>query len=112
VHPSSPGLAAYDASKGAVLSFTKSFALEMAPYSVTVNAIAPGGITTEGAAQSLSGMSKAQTDAMMAAFAQRIPMKRMGVRDDIAKVTVFLASSAGDYMTGALIVVDGGMLLS
>jgi 3-oxoacyl-[acyl-carrier protein] reductase len=39
-------------------------------------------------------------------------MKRMGVPDDIAKVTVFLASSAADYMTGALIVVDGGMLLS
>jgi 3-oxoacyl-[acyl-carrier protein] reductase len=57
-------------------------------------------------------MSKAQTDAMMAAFTQRIPMKRMGVPDDIAKVTVFLASSAADYMTGALIVVDGGMLLS
>jgi 2-dehydro-3-deoxy-D-gluconate 5-dehydrogenase len=112
VHPSFPGLVAYDASKGAVLSFTKSFALEMAPHNVTVNAIAPGGITTEGTAQPLTGMSKAQTDAMMAAFTQRIPMKRMGVPDDIAKVTVFLASSAADYMTGALIVVDGGMLLS
>jgi 2-dehydro-3-deoxy-D-gluconate 5-dehydrogenase len=112
VHPSFPGLAAYDASKGGVLSFTKNFALEMAPHHVTVNAIAPGSIATEGTSQPVTGLTKEQTDAMMAAFTQRIPMKRMGVPDDIAKVAVFLASSAADYMTGALIVVDGGMLLS
>jgi 2-dehydro-3-deoxy-D-gluconate 5-dehydrogenase len=112
VHPSFPGLAAYDASKGGVLSFTKNFALEMAPHNVTVNAIAPGGITTEGASQPMTGMTKEQTDAMMAGFTQRIPMGRMGVPDDIAKVAIFLASSAADYMTGALVVVDGGMLLS
>jgi NAD(P)-dependent dehydrogenase (short-subunit alcohol dehydrogenase family) len=79
---------------------------------VTVNAIAPGSIATEGTSQTVTGLTKEQTDAMMAAFTQRIPMKRMGVPDDIAKVAVFLASSAADYMTGALIVVDGGMLLS
>ena len=112
VHPSFPGLAAYDASKGGVLSFTKNFALEMAPHHVTVNAIAPGGITTEGTSQSVVGMSKEQTDAMMAGFTARIPMGRMGEPDDIAKVAVFLASPAADYMTGALVVVDGGMLLS
>jgi len=112
VHPSFPGLAAYDASKGGVLSFTKNFALEMAPHKVTVNAIAPGGITTEGSSQPLGGMTKEQTDAMMAGFTARIPMGRMGVPDDIAKVAVFLASSAADYMTGALVIVDGGMLLS
>jgi 2-deoxy-D-gluconate 3-dehydrogenase len=112
VHPSFPGLAAYDASKGGVLSFTKNFALEMAAHGVTVNAIAPGGITTEGSSQPLTGMTKEQTDAMMAGFTQRIPLKRMGVPDDIAKVAVFLASSAADYMTGTIVVVDGGMLLS
>ncbi|MBV8301629.1 MAG: SDR family oxidoreductase [Candidatus Dormibacteraeota bacterium] len=112
VHPSFPGLAAYDASKGGVLSFTKNFALEMAPYNVTVNAIAPGGITTEGTAQPLTGMSAEQMEAMTSAFLQRIPLKRMGVPDDIAKVAVFLASSAADYMTGTFVVVDGGMLLA
>jgi 2-dehydro-3-deoxy-D-gluconate 5-dehydrogenase len=112
VHPSMQGLAAYDSSKGGVLSFTKNFALEMAPHNVNVNAIAPGGISTEGASQPLVGMSAEETTAMMAAFTQRIPLKRMGVPDDIAKVALFLASPAADYMTGALIVVDGGMLLS
>jgi len=113
VHPSMVGLAAYDASKGGVLSFTKNFALEVAPNNIRVNAIAPGGITTEGTAQPLagSGMTAAQMKKMMEAFAAQIPMKRMGVPDDIAKVTLFLASEAAGYMTGALIVVDGGRLL-
>ena len=112
VHPSLSGLAAYDASKGGVLSFTKNFALEMAPHKVTVNAIAPGGITTEGTSGPLTGMTTEQTEAMMAGFTQRIPLQRMGVPDDIAKVALFLASPAADYMTGALVIVDGGMLLS
>jgi 2-deoxy-D-gluconate 3-dehydrogenase len=114
VHPSMVGLAAYDASKGGVLMFTRNFALEVAPQGIRVNAILPGGIATEGTAAPLegSGMSAEEMKAMMAQFTQRIPMKRMGVPDDIAKVAVFLASSAADYMTGASIVVDGGMLLS
>ncbi len=95
-----------------MLSFTKNFALEMGPHNVTVNAIAPGGITTEGTSQPLAGMTADQTAAMMAAFTQRIPLRRMGVPDDIAKVALFLASPAADYMTGALVIVDGGMLLS
>jgi NAD(P)-dependent dehydrogenase (short-subunit alcohol dehydrogenase family) len=112
VHPSMPGLAAYDSSKGGVLSFTKNFALEMAPHHVAVNAIAPGGISTEGTSQPLTGLTAEQMQATMAGFTQRIPMKRMGNPDDIAKVAIFLASSAADYMTGALVVVDGGMLLT
>jgi len=115
VHPSMVGLAAYDASKGGVLSFTKNFALEMAPHGVLVNAIAPGGVATEGASRPLegSGMTEAQMKAMMEGYIQnKIPLHRMGVPDDIAKAAVFLASSAADYMTGATIVVDGGMLLA
>jgi 2-deoxy-D-gluconate 3-dehydrogenase len=114
-HPSMVGLAAYDASKGGVLMFTKSFALEMAPHGVTVNGIAPGGVTTEGTSRPLaaSGMTAEQQKAMMERMvATKIPMKRIGVPDDIAKVAVFLASSASDYMTGAMLVVDGGMLLA
>lgn len=113
LHPSMVGLAAYDASKGGVLMFTKAFALEMAPHGVTVNAIAPGGISTEGTAAPLQGsdMTEEQMAAMLEQFTALIPIGRMGEPDDIAKVATFLASSAADYVTGELIVVDGGRLL-
>lgn len=114
LHPSMVGLAAYDSSKGGVLMFTKAFALEMAQHRVNVNAIAPGGIATEGTAAPLqgSGMTDAEMKAMMEQFIAGIPLKRMGEPDDIAKVAVFLASPASDYMTGELVVVDGGALLT
>jgi 2-deoxy-D-gluconate 3-dehydrogenase len=113
LHPSMVGLAAYDSSKGGVLMFTKAFALEMAPHGVTVNAIAPGGITTEGTAAPLadSGMTQEQMEAMMAQFEAAIPLQRMGEPDEIATVAVFLASDASRYMTGELLVVDGGALI-
>lgn len=57
-------------------------------------------------------MTPAEMDEMIGAFVSRIPLRRMGVPDDIAKVAVFLASSGSDYMTGATIVVDGGALLT
>jgi 2-deoxy-D-gluconate 3-dehydrogenase len=115
LHPSMVGLAAYDSSKGGVLMFTRAFALEMAPHGVTVNAIAPGGISTEGTAAPLegSGMTEEQMQTMMEDFvASKIPLGRMGDPDDIAKVAVFLASGASDYMTGEIVVVDGGTLLT
>lgn len=114
LHPSMVGLAAYDSSKGGVLMFTKAFALEMASHGVNVNAIAPGGISTEGTAAPLqgSGMTEEQMAAMMEQFIAQIPLGRMGEPDDIAKVATFLASPASDYITGELIVVDGGRLLS
>lgn len=113
LHPSMVGLAAYDSSKGGVLMFTRSFALEMGPHGVTVNAIAPGGINTEGTAAPLegSGMTPEQMEAMTEQFLAGIPLRRMGEPDDIAKVALFLASPASDYMTGELVVVDGGALL-
>jgi 2-deoxy-D-gluconate 3-dehydrogenase len=113
LHPSMVGLAAYDASKGGVLMFTKAFALEMAAHRVNVNAIAPGGIATEGTAAPLqgSGMSQADMEAMMQGFIAQIPMGRMGTPDDIGTAAVFLASPASDYVTGEILVVDGGRLL-
>lgn len=92
--------------------FTKNFALEMAPHGVNVNALAPGGIATEGGSKGMTAMSVEEIAALGAAFIKMIPVGRMGEPDDIAKVTVFLASSAADYMTGELVVVDGGRLLS
>lgn len=112
-HPSMVGLAAYDASKGGVLMFTRSLALELGPQRITVNGIAPGGIITEGTSQPLSAaISEEQMKKIMEGFTARIPLGRMGVPDDIAKVAVFLASSDSDYMTGETIVVDGGVLLA
>ena len=114
LRPSLVGLAAYDASKGGVLMFTRNLALELAPHGIQINAIAPGGVATEGVAKLTAGMPlTAEQQAEMARTSvARIPLGRMGVPDDIAKVAVFLASSASDYMTGEIVVVDGGMLLT
>lgn len=106
LHPSMVGLAHYDASKHGVWGFTKNVALELAPHKIWVNAIAPGGVITPGVQQ--SGIDPA----MLEAFANQIPMKRMGDPDDIGKVALFLASDMSSYMTGEQIVVDGGMLLT
>jgi 2-dehydro-3-deoxy-D-gluconate 5-dehydrogenase len=103
LHPTG-NLVHYDASKGGVVMVTKALALEFGPRNITVNAIAPGAIQTPGAGGS------AVPEEMLQAFAARIPMRRMGVPDDIAKVAIFLASSAADYMTGSVVVVDGGVL--
>lgn len=113
IHPSSVGLAAYDSSKGGVLMFTKNFALEVARYGINVNAIAPGGIATEGTSLSspMNKLSREEIEKITAGFIAQIPLGRMGMPDDIAKVAIFLASSASDYMTGSLVVVDGGRLL-
>lgn len=113
LHPSMIGLAHYDASKHGVWGFTKNVALELAPHKIWVNAIAPGGILTEGVKNAQKDtpagvdMSKA-----IEAFMAKIPMHRMGEPDDIGKVALFLASDMSSYMTGTQIVVDGGVLLS
>lgn len=111
-YPVRVGFAAYDASKGAVVMFTKSLALELAPYHVVVNSIAPGPTATEGISRSLEGMTKEQIDEREKGIIARIPLGRRGVPDDIGKVAVFLASSASDYITGQTVIVDGGRLLS
>jgi NAD(P)-dependent dehydrogenase (short-subunit alcohol dehydrogenase family) len=104
VHPSTAGLSAYDASKHGVWGLTKSLALELGPRGIRVNAIAPGYIETPGTA----GMSVEDRQAAERA----IPLGRIGRPEDIADVAVFLASDRARYMTGAQLVVDGGMLLT
>jgi 2-dehydro-3-deoxy-D-gluconate 5-dehydrogenase len=110
LHPSMVGLATYDASKHGAWGFTKNSALELAPHNIWVNAIAPGGIATPGVANlnAGSGDVAANTEAFLA----KIPMHRMGNPDEIGMVALFLASDMSSYMTGAQIVVDGGVLLS
>lgn len=103
------GLAHYDASKHGAWGLTKNAALEYAPHGIAVNAIAPGAVTTPGTAVMEAG---ADTAALLEAFLQRIPMRRMGEPDDIGKVALFPASDMSSYMTGAQIVVDGAALLA
>ena len=103
LHPTG-NLVHYDASKGGVVMVTKALALELGPHNIMVNAIAPGGIQTPGASGPVT------SDEFLQAFISRIPLRRVGVPDDIAKVVFFLASGASDYMTGSLVVVDGGVL--
>lgn len=115
LHPSSVGLAHYDASKHGVWGFTKNVALELAPHKIWVNAIAPGGIYTPGVQKLQKAMPTPQSidmSKMMEIFLAKIPMNRMGEPDDIGKVALFLASDMSSYMTGSQIVVDGGVLLS
>jgi 2-deoxy-D-gluconate 3-dehydrogenase len=113
IHPSMVGLAAYNTSKGAVLMFTKALALELAPHGILVNAVAPGGIKTEGVARPQEGVtSREEMAARLRSFMAAIPVGRMGEPDEIATVVAFLASPAASYMTGEIVVVDGGRLLS
>jgi len=112
MHPSSRGMTAYDASKGGVLTLTKSMALELGKHDIRVNAIAPGGILTGGVAQQMRGATVNEGKKELKAFMSRMVLGRMGKADDIARVALFLASDLSSYITGSCIVVDGGYLIS
>jgi len=98
-----PGQTNYAASKGAINSFTKALAVELASRGVTVNAIAPGFIETD--------MSEAVRNKAGDLIKKMIPMRRLGQPQDIAKAAVFLASDEGSYITGQVLTVDGGISL-
>jgi 3-oxoacyl-[acyl-carrier protein] reductase len=98
-----PGQTNYAASKGAINSFTKALAVELASRNVTVNAIAPGFIETD--------MSAAVRNKAGDKIKKWIPMRRIGVPEDVAKVALFLASDDSAYLTGQVITVDGGLSL-
>jgi len=113
LHPA-PYLGHYDSSKGGVIMLTKAMALEWAPHGILVNTIAPGGIETPGLDDLLSHFTSPDGDVAETKqyHVSRTPLGRMGEPDDIARVALFLASGAAAYMTGSLLVVDGGFLLS
>lgn len=99
-------VAAYSASKAAVASLTKSLAIEWAPSGVCVNALVPGVFRTDLNAGLLDGTERGKE------FLVRTPMRRFGKVEELVGATVFLASDAASYVTGHLLVVDGGMLCS
>jgi len=99
-------VAAYSASKAAVASLTKSLAIEWARYGVCVNAIAPGVFRTALNSSLLDGTPRGQE------FLLRTPMGRFGILDELVGAAIFLASDAASFVTGHILVVDGGFLAS
>ena len=97
------GQANYAAAKAGLIGFTKATAREVASRSITVNAVAPGYIATD--------MTDAIPENMRGKLTEQIPMGRLGTPEDVAAVVVFLASPAAAYMTGAVLSVDGGMVM-
>ncbi|MFQ5913807.1 MAG: SDR family NAD(P)-dependent oxidoreductase [Nitrospinota bacterium] len=104
MHVTSPGLTAYASSKGGIVPFTKTLALEWVKYGVTANVIAPGYVDTP-LVEYVKDLPEVYKDTL-----RPIPMGRWGRPDEVAQVAVFLASEASAYMTGQVVVVDGGRL--
>jgi 3-oxoacyl-[acyl-carrier protein] reductase len=98
-----PGQANYVAAKAGVIGLTKTTAKELATRNITVNAIAPGFISTD--------MTDKLTEEVKTEMLKQIPLARFGEPKDIAKVVAFLASSDSAYMTGQTLHIDGGMVM-
>jgi NAD(P)-dependent dehydrogenase (short-subunit alcohol dehydrogenase family) len=102
----SPGLSYYAGAKAALINFTKTVAREWAPYGVRVNAVAPGWVETEMNAGAREDPNFRENVRSM------IPLGRWGRAEEVAAVARFLASDAASFMTGSIVVVDGGQTVS
>ncbi|MFO1182535.1 SDR family NAD(P)-dependent oxidoreductase [Ottowia sp.] len=100
-----PDIASYNVSKGGINQLTRAMALALADKGVRVNAVGPGTIATELAAQAVLTSEEAKNKIMM-----RTPIKRLGEPAEVADVVAFLASDAASYMTGEIVMVDGGRM--
>ncbi|MEQ8230398.1 MAG: 3-oxoacyl-ACP reductase FabG [Gammaproteobacteria bacterium] len=98
-----PGWSHYGASKAGQLGFMRTAAIELAKYRITVNAVLPGNVVTEG----LEGLGEGYLDTMAAS----IPLRTLGTVDDIGNAALFFASREAAYITGQTLVVDGGQIL-
>ena len=94
----------YSAAKGAIAQLTKSMAIELAPWNIQVNAIAPGWFVTDMTSAVRSPEMKEMNDEIIA----RTPAGRWGEPDELIGTAIFLASRASDFVTGTMIRVDGG----
>jgi len=103
-HIGAPGLAAYGASKGGVVQLTKALAVELGKYNIMVNAVSPGLTMTD----LIKSAVKDRPDFIEGI--DRIPLRRAAEPEDIANAVLFLASSESDYITGQVIIVDGGLM--
>jgi len=109
-HRGVPDWSVYSATKGALLSFMRALAVELAPRGIRVNAVSPGPIETPALAKlGLAGEALTQ---WRQAMDTRVPLGRVGTAEDVANVVAFLASPAAAFVTGTDIVVDGGVKAS
>jgi glucose 1-dehydrogenase len=99
-----PHFASYCMSKGGLKMMTRNLAIELAPFGITVNSVAPGAIETPINKNLLTNPSQ------LKALLDNIPLKRLGQPRDVAEAVAFLASDKSDYITGTTIFVDGGLL--
>ena len=100
-----PNIASYNVSKGGINQLTRVMALALAPHNIRVNAVAPGTIATELAARAVLTSEEAK-----ARILSRTPLKRLGEPSEVADVVAWLASDAASYVTGEIVVVDGGRM--
>jgi 3-oxoacyl-[acyl-carrier protein] reductase len=97
------GQANYAAAKAGIIGFTKSVAKELGARGITVNAVAPGFITTD--------MTEVLSDKIKEKLLENVPLKRLGSPEDVANLVAFLSSDSSNYITGQVINVDGGMVM-
>ncbi|MFN7444952.1 MAG: SDR family NAD(P)-dependent oxidoreductase [Curvibacter sp.] len=100
-----PAIASYNVSKGGINQLTRAMALALVDKGIRVNAVAPGTIATELAAQAVLTSDEARTRIL-----SRTPMKRLGAAQEVAEAVAWLASDAASYVTGEIVTVDGGRM--
>ncbi|WP_281632353.1 SDR family oxidoreductase [Flavobacterium luteolum] len=104
-----PGSSVYSASKTALNSFMRSAALELAPRKIRVNSVSPGPTQTE--VMNKVGLDEATVKSIMDVVVEKVPLKQMGRAEDVAQMVSYLSSEAAVFMTGADVIMDGGMSL-
>jgi 3-oxoacyl-[acyl-carrier protein] reductase len=106
----SGGVGSYNAAKGGMIALTKSMAVELGPYNILVNAVAPGFMSTP--MSIIDGVNETETPEFIEWYVNKgkIPLRRTGYPEDVSGTIVFLASRYCRYMTGQLLIVDGGLM--
>jgi 2-deoxy-D-gluconate 3-dehydrogenase len=102
----SPNETSYCATKGAIIQLTKALALEWAKFNINVNAVAPGFINTDMAAQAYNKNKELREKILHV-----IPLRRIGKPEEVGTLVVYLASKAADFITGETVVIDGGLII-